>query len=224
LLLPRVPLSYSLRPASLSLGTLLLAMENMLFNLKFVAKQFGKSSQKCEKEEKAEKMRCKKAMEKGNIDGAKIYAQNAIRKKNEAINYLRLQSRIEAVASRVDTAVKMRQVTKAMVGVVKGMEKVLETMDPEKISRAMDAFEKQFETLDVTSEYMEGAIGQSTAMTTPDDQVQALMGEIRDQYNLDVGEQLGSATPAAGVAAKQGTASTEDDLAARFARLKGGDA
>ena len=65
------------------------------------------SSKKCEKEEKQEKDKCKTAMEKGNIDGARIYAQNAIRKHNEALNYLRLQSRIDAVASRLDTAIKV---------------------------------------------------------------------------------------------------------------------
>jgi hypothetical protein len=34
------------------------------------------------------------------MDGARIYAQNAIRQKNLALNYLRLGSRVEAVASR----------------------------------------------------------------------------------------------------------------------------
>ena len=32
----------------------------------------------------------KKAIEKGNIEGARIYAQNAIRKKSEQLNYLRV--------------------------------------------------------------------------------------------------------------------------------------
>ena len=31
-------------------------------------------------------------MEKGNMDGAKIYAQNAIRQKNQALNYLRVKA------------------------------------------------------------------------------------------------------------------------------------
>lgn len=35
-------------------------------------------------------MKVKKAIEKGNMEGAKIYAQNAIRKKNEQLNYLKL--------------------------------------------------------------------------------------------------------------------------------------
>jgi hypothetical protein len=41
---------------------------------------------------------------------AQVYAQNAIRKKSEALNYLRLASRLDAVSSRLDTQVKMNQV------------------------------------------------------------------------------------------------------------------
>lgn len=50
------------------------------------------------------------ALQQGNTDGARIYASNAIRKKSEALNLLRLSSRIDAVASRVETAVTMRSV------------------------------------------------------------------------------------------------------------------
>lgn len=50
----------------------------------------------------------KKAIEKGNMEGAKIYAQNAIRKKNEQLQYLQLGSRLDAVVSRLDTQSKMQ--------------------------------------------------------------------------------------------------------------------
>lgn len=40
-------------------------LQDQIFNLKFAAKQFTKESQKAEKEEKAEKLKIKKAMEKG---------------------------------------------------------------------------------------------------------------------------------------------------------------
>ena len=81
------------------------------------------------------------------MDGARIYAQGAIREKGQAINYLRLSARIDAVASRVQTAVDMSGVTKSMCGVVKGMDKVLSGMNVEKISKAMDKFEKQVRSL-----------------------------------------------------------------------------
>jgi charged multivesicular body protein 1 len=63
-------------------------------------------------------------MEQGNMEGARIYAESAIRDKNTALNYLRLSSRIDAVAQRVNTAVKMQNLTKDMSGIVKSMEQV----------------------------------------------------------------------------------------------------
>lgn len=51
------------------------------------------------------------ALQQGNTEGARIYASNVIRKKNESLNLLRLGSRIDAVASRVETAVTMKQVS-----------------------------------------------------------------------------------------------------------------
>ena len=73
------------------------------------------------------------ALQQGNNDGARIYASNAIRKKSESLNLLRLASRLDAVASRVETAVTMRQVTGNMTSVVKGMDKAMETMNLERV-------------------------------------------------------------------------------------------
>jgi len=38
--------------------------------------------------------------------------QNAIREKNQALNYLRLSSRIDAVGARLESAIRMKQVRK----------------------------------------------------------------------------------------------------------------
>jgi len=89
-------------------------LHEQLFQIKFVAKSFAKSSKKALKEEQLEKKKIKKAIEQNNIEGARIYAQNAIRKKNDSLNYLKLSSRLDAVASRMDTAIKMNMITKSM--------------------------------------------------------------------------------------------------------------
>ena len=73
------------------------------------------------------------ALQQGNSEGARIYAANAIRKKNESLNLLRLSSRVDAVASRVETAVTMRQVTGNMTSVVKCMDKAMESMNLERV-------------------------------------------------------------------------------------------
>ena len=56
-----------------------------------------------------------KALQQKNIEGARIYAENAIRKKNEGLNFLRLASRVDAVSSKVQSAMMMKQASSGNV-------------------------------------------------------------------------------------------------------------
>lgn len=133
----------------------------------------------------------KKALQKGNTEGAKIYASNAIRKKNESLNLLRLSSRIDAVTSRVQTAVTMRAVTGSMGKVVQGMDVAMKTMDLERISAVMDKFESQFTDLDVQTSYMEDTMNDSTANTTPQEQVDLLLQKVGFRHFITITVLLG---------------------------------
>ena len=81
-----------------------------LFQLKFCSKQLARLSKKAEKEQKTEQNKVKKALEQGNVEVARIHAENAVRKKNESLNYLRMSGKVDAVASRVQSAVTMKGV------------------------------------------------------------------------------------------------------------------
>lgn len=48
------------------------------------------------------------------MEGARIHAENAIRQKNQALNYLRMSARVDAVSSRVQTALTTRKVCSAI--------------------------------------------------------------------------------------------------------------
>lgn len=86
------------------------SLESELINLRLTSKQQQRGSIKCQKNEAAAKAKLREAIKAGNIEGARIYGQNAIREKNQALNCLRLSSRIDAVASRLETAIRMKQV------------------------------------------------------------------------------------------------------------------
>ena len=60
-------------------------LENTLFNLKFSSKNLARESKKCVKSEAEEKTKLKKAIQKGNMEGARIHAENAIRQKNQVL-------------------------------------------------------------------------------------------------------------------------------------------
>lgn len=49
------------------------------------------------------------------MEVARIHAENAIRQKNQAINYLRMSARVDAVSSRVQTALTTRKVNGVFV-------------------------------------------------------------------------------------------------------------
>eukprot|EP00163_Fabomonas_tropica_P007200 TRINITY_DN16891_c0_g1_i2.p1 TRINITY_DN16891_c0_g1~~TRINITY_DN16891_c0_g1_i2.p1 ORF type:complete len:206 (+),score=62.25 TRINITY_DN16891_c0_g1_i2:185-802(+) len=202
-----------------------MGIEDQLFNLKFTAKQLARQSKKCEKEEKAEKLKTKKAIEKGNLDGARIYAQNAIRQKHQAMNCLRLSSRVDAVASRLESAIKMGQVTKSMSSIVSTMGKAMSNMKLEQVSQVMEKFEKQFEDLDVQSTYMDEAMSESTSMTTPQDEVDGLIQAVATEHNLELGIQMDDMGIGTGVPAQQQSqqataGNEEDELFKRLENLK----
>jgi charged multivesicular body protein 1 len=91
-------------------------------------------------------------MKAGHNDIARIYAQNAIRKQNEKLNLLRLASRIDAVSSRVQTAVTMRQVTGSMANVVRGMDQAMNSMNLDKASQILKRKDFGKEVLKLTSQ------------------------------------------------------------------------
>ncbi|KAI0772102.1 Snf7 family [Trametes elegans] len=196
-------------------------LEKTLFQLKFTAKSLNRQAKKAQKDENVEKSKLKKALQQGNADGARIYAANAIRKKNESLNLLRLASRVDAVSSRVETAVTMRQVSGNMASVVKGMDKAMESMNLERISMVMDKFESQFSDLDVQTSYMEETMSNTTAVSTPQDEVDALMKQTAEEANIELQHDLNSREAPQVELAKETAVGEEDDaLAARLRALR----
>lgn len=196
------------------------AMEKHLFNLKFAVKDLERNAKKCEKEEKVEILKTKKAIQKGNTEVARIHAENAIRQKNQSLNYLRMSARVDAVASRVQTALTTRQVTNSMAGVVKAMDAAMKGMNLEKISGLMDKFESQFEDLDVQSSYMENTMSQTTTTSVPQNDVESLMQRVADEAGLELNMELPSGPASTAIGASTQASTEQDELTARLARLR----
>jgi len=193
-------------------------MENCLFELKMGHKSLLRESKRCEKEEKSQKNKLKQAIAKNNMEGAKIYAENAIRQKNQALNFLRMSARVDAIQSRVQTAIQMKNVSKSMGSVTKNMEATMRSMNLEKISQMMDRFEKQFENLDIQSSYMEDAMSASTQQFVPQDEVKNLMNKAAEEAGIELNlEMPGAATNSL---AASSTNQEQDELSQRLAKLR----
>jgi len=190
-------------------------LEEQVFNLKFTSKQLQRQAKKCEQNVKKEQNKVKAAVEKGDMEAARIYAQNAIRLKNERLNTLRLAARIDAAAARVETACRMQTVTRSMANVVKGMDKAMKTMDLMKITEVMNKFDEQFDNVDVASGYMEETMNRGTALSTPQDEVDSLIQSVADEHGLELEHAMGDVPHAQAEAEAD-----QDDLAERLDRLR----
>ena len=196
-------------------------LEKQMFNLKFAAKQLERNAKKCQKEEKAEKHKLKCAIEKGNTEGARIHAENAIRQKSQYANFLRMASRVDGVCSRVQTAIAMQQVTGNMGSVVKGLDSAMKSMNLEKMQQLMDKFEKQFEDMDVQSQAMDQTMSNTVTLSVPEDSVDSLMQEVADEHGLEVGVELGGhSIPNSSVGTTSHANAEQDELSQRLARLR----
>jgi len=200
------------------------SVEDTLFNLKFSSKQLEKLSKKAEKEQKVQEAKVKKAIENKNIELAQIHAETAIRKKNESLNYLRLSSKIDGVASRVQTAVTMKSVTRTMEGVTKAMAKAMDKMDLQEVEKIMSKFETQVENLDVHTTTVTDAMGSATTMSTPQEQVDALINQVAEESGLEIMDKMAGLSEAkesvGATASTSRTAEAEDGLNKRLAALR----
>jgi len=201
-------------------------MSKSLMNLKMAVKTLARESKKCEATMKKEKLLVKKAIEKNNMEGARIHAENSIRNKNQALQYLKMSARVDGVASRVQTAVTTQNVTKNMCNVCTTMEHVMSSMNLEKISEMMARFERQFDNLDVQSKVMDGAMEGTNAQFCPEDDVMHLMQEEADSagiaLNLNMPE-VSSTNPVGTSTGIQQPGDVDADLGMKLRALRNDD-
>merc|ERR1711977_288286 len=198
-------------------------MMEMTMNMKIQSKMLSRSAIKADKESAREKLKVKTAMEKGNQEGARMYAENAIRQKNQAMVHRRLASRLDAVASKLETCRNSMQVAHNLGVLTKKLGPSLSAMNITQISSTMDDFEKVLEDQDVMTETITSAIDTATSTMTPADDVDLMMAEVADEHGIEVNQQFTTAPSGAAAENKVKTLTQQEDeaLEAQLAALRG---
>ena len=117
-------------------------------------------------------------MESKNVDAARIYAEDSIRKHRESIQYMTLASRLDAVQARLKTAATMKAMTKDIGRVTSRLKSSMASMNLERIEQVMSEFEKTFGELDVRTSTIEGTMNTVMATSAPDNEIQNLIKQV----------------------------------------------
>merc|ERR1712159_627429 len=180
-------------------------MQEMVFGLKLQAKELSRSAQKSAKASAAEKKKIKKALEQGNMEAARLYTENTIRKNRENMNYQKLSARAKAVASKLDSAVQINRVSAKMSKITQKLGPTMNAMSTPEVAKNMGDFESMFEDMEVREQMMGDAIDGTTTNMIPEDEVSALLSAEAAAHNIEIGHLL----PDAVVPGAQGDAAQE---------------
>jgi charged multivesicular body protein 1 len=86
----------------------------------------------------------------------------------------------------------------------------------------MDKFESQFSDLDVQTGYMEDAMGSTTAVSAPQDQIDLLLRQTAEEANIELQHDLAiqDVTDLAAPSPKERVLEEDDSLAERLRALR----
>ena len=79
--------------------------------LKMTSRQLERQSMKLEGTEKGEMNKIKQALDKNQMENAKIYAENIIRNRKESINLRRFGVKMGALAAKLESAHRTQQIS-----------------------------------------------------------------------------------------------------------------
>jgi len=157
-----------------------------IFEFKMQARDLEKQSKKSDKEKDKLIGKVKDAIAKNKPEQAKLYAQDAIRKKNEATKYELLSYKLVAVHSKLQSAYQTTKLNENMCKMVNSMSSALGTMDLVKISENMDQFEKMFDNLDANAQLMDHAMDNIDAGSYAERDVSNLIMQVAKVNGMDV--------------------------------------
>mmetsp|Transcript_10612 Transcript_10612/g.25391 ORF Transcript_10612/g.25391 Transcript_10612/m.25391 type:complete len:217 (-) Transcript_10612:70-720(-) len=193
-------------------------------NLKLTAKQMEREAKRSEKEAKKQKKKAAAAMKKGNLETARTYAQNAIMQQSEATRLVKLGCQLEAVALKVNNAVRTQHIAASMGQVVKGINMALAATSADQMSRIMTDFAEKSEDMEVRAAFMSGQIDTASASAMPAQSVDGMLREVATENEIELSGELaevGTGVPGGVAVAGAGRAEEKpvDDFASRLAAL-----
>ena len=159
-----------------------------IFEFKMQSKELAKQAKKSEKERDAMYLKVKNAINENKPEAAKLYAQDAIRKRNEAVKYEMLSYKLEAVHSKLKAAYQTTKLSENMTKMISSMSSALGVMDLNKISENMMQFENIFDNIDANSQLMDKAMENVDAGSYAEKDVSNLIMQVAKTNNMEISD------------------------------------
>ena len=161
-----------------------------ILDFKLHAKALTKESSKAAIKQQNSIMKAKKALNEGNMQLARTYAEEVIRFKNEAQRNKILGSKLEFIYTRLHKAYKTQQLSDTMASLVDKMRDSISKNNIENLVEMMDNFEKMFDNLDIQARLIEDVFDNVKGGSVNENEVNELINVIQETNAEQIQEKL----------------------------------
>jgi len=163
-----------------------------ILNLKLVNRRLTKSQRKLENQERKTERKIRTAIQKGDMQSARMYAQDTVRSRKWARGYQSLLSKIDGLIFKLERAEAVQDIASEMKGVARSLIDANASLNLPEIDSLVGDMNEALEGIDDTSEIMEESMDSLFASDTDEGEIDSLLGE----YGAEVGIAASSGLPA----------------------------
>ena len=124
------------------------------------------------------------------MENAKIFAENVIRNRKEAINLRRFGVKMGALAAKLESAHRTQQISTQIQQSVPMLQRCMKQMDSLGVAGSIGSFEQVFEDMDVKTGDMNAALDNIYSTSIDNGEVMELLTQMRDQQTMEAGGEI----------------------------------
>lgn len=162
-----------------------------ILNLKVVSRRLERSKRKLENKQRQTEKKVRRAIQKGDMESARMYAKDVVRSKKWALGYQSLVSKIDGLMFKLERADAVQNIANEMKGVAGALREANMQLNLPEIDSVVNDMNSALEGIEDKSDIMEDSVDSLFDLDTDGEEVDNLLQE----YGADIGVSVSSELP-----------------------------
>lgn len=164
-----------------------------ILNLKVVSRRLARSQRKLENQEKRNERKIRAAIQKGDTESARMFANETVRNRKAARGYQSLINKIDGLVFKLERAEAIQSIAGEMRGVANSLLNINNQLNLPEIDNLVGNMTETLESIDDTSEMIEDSMDDMFESDIDEGEVDNLLQE----YGVEVGMSMDAGLPVA---------------------------
>ena len=162
-----------------------------ILNLKVVSRRLDRSRRKLENQERQTERKIRAALQKGDMQSARMYAKDTVRSRKWSLGYQSLVSKIDGLIFKLERVDAVQSIANEMKGVAQSLVEANHALNLPEIDAVVGDMNQALEGIDEKADIMEDSVDQLFEMDTNEVEVDSLLQE----YGADIGVSVSTELP-----------------------------